>query len=341
MNTSHQFLPAIVAAAIIHFGHGALADDAWIKSPQNPMLSLSTGDAFDSQNIFAPNIVKDGGKYFLFYAGGPSGPGNSGDFVGYQLGLALSDDGEKWTKTGKPLLPLGERDNFHATPSLLRNPAGELLKIDGVWHMVYCGNRADEIGHATSRDGLTWEKDPRNPIFRSAYSPHLVQVDGELRMYYISKPRPVEGKAVPWEVRLATGKDFLSLKAHAANPVLTVSQPWEKGALFYPYVIREGDVWLMFYAAYWTMHPEGKNATAIGIARSLDGVQWTKNPANPVLTPTPTSTYDSVYTSSQSVMRDGDLWRMYYAGRIDKIHKYFSIGQATRRGQLDWVVGAK
>lgn len=341
VNTLPGFLKIVLAATIIQVTHRTQADEPWVKSPRNPMLSLGTGEAFDSQNIMSPSIVKDGGKYFLFYAGGPSGPRNGGELVRYQLGLALSDDGEKWTKTGQPLLPLGERDDFHATPALLRNPTGELLKIDGVWHMVFCGNRADHIEHATSRDGLTWEKDPRNPIFKSAYSPNLVQVDGELRMYYIAKPRPVDGKAVPWEVHLATGRDFHSLKAHPSNPVLTVSQPWEKGALFYPYVLREGETWLMFYAAYWTQHPEGQGATAIGLARSVDGVKWTKNPANPVLKPTVKSEYDSVYTSSQSVIRDGDLWRLFYAGRIDKIHKYYSIGQATRRGRLDWAEGGE
>ena len=329
-------IPRLLATTFILFIQASTHADEWIKSPQNPLLSLGKEGDFDSQNIFAPCVVKDGGKYFMFYAGGPSGPKNGGDYVRYQLGLALYEDGKTWKKTGQPLLPLGERDNFHATPALLRNPAGELLKIDGVWHMLYCGNRYDHIEHATSRDGLTWEKDPRSPVFKSAYSPHIVQVDDELRLYYIAKPRPIDGKPVPWEVRLAMGKDFYSLKTRDDNPVLKVSQPWEKGALFYPYVMREGETWLMFYGAYWTQHLAGKNATAIGIARSSDGVHWTKNPGNPVLTPTVGSSYDAVYTTSQSIIRDGDTWRMFYAGRINQVHKYFAIGEATKRGKLLW-----
>jgi len=46
----------------------------WIKSGRNPMLSLGQGDAFDSRNIMSPSIAKDGGRYYLFYAGGPLGP---------------------------------------------------------------------------------------------------------------------------------------------------------------------------------------------------------------------------------------------------------------------------
>ena len=306
----------------------------WVKSSKNPMLSLGQAGDFDSQNLFGPCVVKDGGKYWMFYCGGPAGPKTGEELVRYQIGLALSDDGETWKKTGKPLMPLGERDNFHATPALLRDPAGNLLKIDGVWHMVFCGNRADDIEHATSRDGLTWEKDARSPIYKSAYAPHLVKVGDEIRMFYISKPPKRDGKSVPWEVHLATGADLYSLKPHASNPVLTVSQPWEKGALFYPYVLKEDDIWVMFYASYWQNHPTSKGATAIGTATSSDGVKWTKNPSNPVLTPSPDSTYDSVYNSSESVIRDGDTYRLYYAGRIDTIHKYFSIGLATKSGKL-------
>ena len=307
---------------------------AWVKSPKNPMLALGAPDAFDSQNLFGPAIAKDGGKFFLFYCGGPSSPKNGGQHVRYQLGLALSDDGEKWVKTGAPLLPLGERDDFHAAPALLRDPAGNLLKPGGRWHMVFCGNRADDVELATSRDGLKWEKDSRSPIFQAAYSPNLVQAGDELRMYYIHKPKSPDGKAKPWEVHLATGRDFHSLAPHPANPLLTISQPWEKGALFYPYVLREGATWVMFYAAYWQNHPSSKSATAIGLATSRDGVRWTKRAANPVLTPTPDSAYDSIYTSSQSVLRDGDGYRLYYGARVDMVHKYFAIGLATKRGPL-------
>ncbi len=306
----------------------------WVKSPKNPMLRLGPPEAFDSQNLFGPAIAKDGGKFHLFYCGGPSGPKNGGELVRYQLGLALSDDGETWTKTGRPLLPLGARDDFHATPALLRDPAGNLLKPDGVWHLVFCGNRADDVEHATSRDGLNWEKDPRSPIFKAAYSPNLVQTEGELRMYYIHKPKLPDGKTGPWEVHLATGKDLYSLKPHPANPLLTVSQPWEKGALFYPYVLREKETWVMFYAAYWQDHPSSKSATAIGLATSRDGVRWTRHAANPVLTPTPGSAYDSIYTSSQAVLRDGDGYKLYYGGRVDMVHKYFAIGLASTRGPL-------
>jgi predicted GH43/DUF377 family glycosyl hydrolase len=310
----------------------AKADSEWIKSDKNPMLTLGREGDFDSQNIMSPAIVKESGQYFLFYSGGPLGPRNGGELIKYQLGLALSRDGETWKKTGKPLLPLGERDNFHVTPALLRNPDGALHKERALWHMVYCGNRENDVEYATSSDGLQWTKSPRSPIYRRAYAPSLVQVGSEIRMYYIHSP---EDKR-PWEVHLATGRDLFSLKPHPANPMLKVSQAWEKNALFYPYVIREGNTWILFYASYWDRkNPEDrKTRTAIGIATSADGLRWTKHEGNPILTPIDGSPYESVYNSSQSVIRDGDHYKMYYATRIDMVHKYYSICLARKPGGI-------
>jgi hypothetical protein len=309
----------------------------WVKSPKNPMISLGDGGDFDSQNIMSPAVAKEGGRYYLFYSGGPLGPRNGGKLVRYQLGVALSEDGEIWKKTAAPLLPLGERDNFHVTPALLRNSAGAVHRQDDLWHMIYCGNREHDVEHATSPDGLRWTKDHRNPIYQRAYAPTLVWTGSELRMYFIHDPEGSNAEKRPWEVHLASGPDLYSLMPHPANPMLKVSQPWEKQALFYPYVIREGATWIMFYASYWDnkdrpVIPGGY--TAIGMATSSDGLRWTKHEANPILTPIPGSAHESVYNSSQAVIWDGDHYKMYYATRIDMIHKYYAICLARRQGKL-------
>ena len=72
-----------------------------------------------------------------------------------------------------------------------------------------------------------------------------------------------------------------------------------------------------------------------GMATSHDGMAWTKNAdGNPILKPIPGSAYESVYNSSQSVTRDGDHYNIYYASRIDMIHKYYAICMARKTGKL-------
>jgi predicted GH43/DUF377 family glycosyl hydrolase len=100
--------------------------------------------------------------------------------------------------------------------------------------------------------------------------------------------------------------------------------------------MKEDDTWIMFYASYWDKKDpnDTKGYTAIGMATSRDGLRWSKHERNPILTPIPGSPYESVYNSSQSVIRDGDHYKMYYATRIDMIHKYYAICMATKPGRL-------
>ncbi len=49
-----------------------------------------------------------------------------------------------------------------------------LVDDDGTYHLWYTGYAADRpptmsLGHATSRDGLHWERDPGNPIFSGSW----------------------------------------------------------------------------------------------------------------------------------------------------------------------------
>ena len=300
----------------------------WVRSPANPMLSLGPEGAFDGFNIFAPCAVKVGGRYYLYYSGGPNP-----EYTKHQIGLALSDDGAHFDKVAEPLFPLTERTNFHATPALLRRPSTRLLKEGGLWHMVFCGNRGNDLEHATSRDGLTWTLDERNPIYQGTYAPSLVKVGDEYRLYH------VYGGRRPWEIHLSTGKDLYSFKPHPANPMLVADQAWESidvpgnNALVYPYVLKEGDTWIMFYASYWNS-PIERPSTAIGMATSRDGLHWTKYPDNPVLKPDPKSAFDSRYVSSESIIRDGDGYKMYYGARIGTVHRYYAIGMAERQGKL-------
>ena len=101
---------------------GSIGCDALFRRPPHPKpdLSLSpTNSSFDSWNIFAPFVSKIGTHWHLYYSGGPkTQPG----YLSYQIGLATAPGPEgPWTKHGTPLLPLGEEDNFHATPTLLQS----------------------------------------------------------------------------------------------------------------------------------------------------------------------------------------------------------------------------
>lgn len=238
--------------------------------------SSESSTAFDSFDVLTPFVAPIGDYWYLYYAGGPrSGVNASCDPYGYcwdQIGVAMSaSPAGPWIRYGPPLMPLGTEDNFHCCPSLLRGENNVILWEDGKLHLIFNGNRKDDIYLATSRNGVDWEKE-LEPIHRG-YSPDILRVNGLLWLFSISKER------TPWFVTLAVGPTWRTLRDQ--GPVLEAqTQPWEAGSLFYPFVMR-GDQWTLTYSSYGHrevlgMPPGNVTVTAIGMAYSDDGRRWQK-----------------------------------------------------------------
>ena len=67
--------------------------------------------------------------------------------------------------------------------------------------------------------------------------------------------------------------------------------------------------------------------TAIGLAHSRDGMSFSKCESNPVLWPVVGDSFDSTYVGCPCFVTAGvETPLLYYAGRVDQAHKYFSIG---------------
>jgi hypothetical protein len=61
-----------------------------------PVLTRGSGDDFDARGPGTRHVFLSGGRYVMLYEGFGAGPGVA-------IGLALSDDGEHWTKARGPL----------------------------------------------------------------------------------------------------------------------------------------------------------------------------------------------------------------------------------------------
>jgi hypothetical protein len=112
-------------------------------------------------NPSGSNILDDANiwnnKFVMYYDGTTGGV--------EEIGLAYSTNGILWKGYGRVL----ERGGGSTWDSDYTS-YGTVVKIDDTWHMWYSGSGysggANEgIGHATSQDGLNWQRDPNNPIF--------------------------------------------------------------------------------------------------------------------------------------------------------------------------------
>ncbi|MGE3316030.1 MAG: hypothetical protein AB7O26_13025 [Planctomycetaceae bacterium] len=300
-----------------------LAPQNWIRDTDEPSLLLGPENAFDDTHIFAPCVVRSGQQFNLYYCGSR---GTVAERV-FHVGLATSDDGRKFNrKKNVPIFEFGDGKHSILTPTILRDTSGVAALDNGQWRMWFSSTDfADKSGlhtlhESTSSDGVRWSV-PSPPQLEHVYAPTVVKDDAGYRLWYADVSKS------PWLVRAATSSDGRRWNVHP-DPVITIDQKWERERLFYPCVVQENGVFLMWYGSYWSEHP---NKTAIGFAASVDGLRWHKHPQNPVLRPDPSRAWESHYTTSESVMRLSDgTWRMWYATRKAPpfVNKYFAIGTA-------------
>jgi hypothetical protein len=109
----------------------------------------------------------------------------------------------------------------------------------------------------------------------------------------------------------------------AGNPVLTPGPAgsWDAGALGSMTVLRVADLFHMYYEA-WGIRGSGKiiadyDSLQIGHATSPDGVHWTKDPANPVLSRGSRGAWDHRGTWDPFVLYEEGVFKMWYGGGPD------------------------
>ena len=239
----------------------------------------------------------------------------------------------EWEKyPGNPVLNIGasgtwEDLHVHA-PSVL---------FDGVkYHMWYTGQDSLKvrIGYATSADGIVWNKSPGNPVLDHGASGTWEEIhvahptvlfDGtKYQMWYAGYD-----SSSFWRIGYATSSDGIVWKKHPDNPVLDVgpSGTWDDYQIYDPTILFDGAKYHLWYTGY-----DGSNS-GIGYATSADGIVWEKHPANPVLNPGPSGTWDDYHVGSPTVLFDGTKYRMWYAAN-DGSHR--RTGYATSADGIVW-----
>lgn len=296
----------------------------WTKYPGNPVLVPGSATDWDREFVGFGSVIYHGGKYHMWYSGG--------SFTSNLLiGHATSDDGIIWTKDiNNPVLnpgPAGSWDeNWIHLPSV--------LVINNTFHMWYTGHKGTnrsfdfQIGHATSSDGITWTKDPNNPVLTRGATgawdyawiagPSVIYDGSKYHLWYGA----YDGTNM---IRFghATSSDALTWTKDPSNPVLGrgYSTSWDYPRVDSPCVIFDGETFHMFYSGgnYFTWK--------IGYATSTDGSIWTKYASNPVLLPGQTGSWDSRAIMPMTVMdSSGVKYKMWYQG--SKEENFGSIGYA-------------
>ncbi len=169
------------------------------------------------------------------------------------------------------------------------------------WFMYYVGTKfydEGEIGHfgsiglATSENGTTWMKYPKNPIIEpspiklsnkkpntltKALTPSVILYKNQYYMVYARKIN-----LGPPRLYLAISKNGITFEDIGTKPILEITEPWEVQGINHPKLFFLGDNFYFYYV--------GKNAhdefqLGFAQARADNLINWEKTKPTPILSP--------------------------------------------------------
>lgn len=208
-----------------------------------------------------------------------------------------------------------------------------VFSANGRFYLTYAGwdGTGYQTGMAESRDLVTWTdrrlimaRDPADPVTRfnvnmatilrenELYSPgRLIKVNGRYLGAWHAYPNAgyETGAAV---IGLAWSDDLLRWERTA--PILQPQDgaAWEQGGLYKPYLVKDGDTYLLFYNAK-TREQRWHEQT--GLAMSKDLKTWTRYEGSPLIRNGATpGAPDSRFASDPAVYRHDGEWAMFYFG---------------------------
>jgi hypothetical protein len=177
---------SIILLFLVSTFTASFAQINWTKDTlNNPVLTTGPEGSWDDYVLYPHGILFDGTTYHMWYGGH--------DGTNVRIGYASSNDGISWEKHPEnPILDLGEKGEWDYYWAY--RPC--VLYKDNTYHMWYSGYDLStvRIGYATSQDGISWEKNPQNPVLDLGEvgvwddghtgAPSVLYMDGKYHMWY-------------------------------------------------------------------------------------------------------------------------------------------------------------
>ena len=257
-------------------------------------IVIANGPPGSPDSVWArdPSVLIDtGGVYRMWYRGS--------DGFRWRILYATSTDGIVWNKQGTVL----DSSGLIGAPFVSRE--------DSTYHLWFQDQADGTIRQASSVDGRSWSP-PAVALApgtsgawdrANALTPWVVKTSPGYLMYYTGSDGSSEA------IGVAASTTYTGFSALFGGPIISIGPPgsWDDSAVRFPAVFP-GSLWTMYYA--------GRNSSvwSIGIATSSDGLNWTKAPGNPILTPAPYPSWENLGINGGSPLSDSGGLRFYYSG---------------------------
>lgn len=228
-----------------------------------------------------PHVIQFESRYLMYFSIPPFA-NKTGLENGWNIGIAESTDLINWKKTGE-ITPAGEYEQKG-----LCAPCA--LVLDGKVHLFYqtYGNgKNDAICHAVSNDGLTFERDQSNPIFKPvgdwncgrAIDAEVAKFKNRFLLFFATRDPDYEIQ-MQGVAAAPSSTDFgkNDWKQLTDSSIMVPEYDWEGKCVEGASIIQRGDDLYMFYAGSYNNAPQ-----QIGVAKSTDGILWEKLSKEPFL----------------------------------------------------------
>ncbi|SDF40949.1 family 43 glycosylhydrolase [Terriglobus roseus] len=268
-----------------------------------------------------PSVIEFKGRFLMYYSipgGVPDQSPNAAEVNGWGVGIAESKDLLHWVKVGElPQTQAVEKNGIAA-------PGARV--IDGVVHLFYqtYGQGAkDSICHATSVDGVQFVKDAANPVYHPtkmawsvgrAIDAEVTVMPDRIMMYFATRDPQMHKQIIgaasaPRHAKLTRG-DWTDVSVDL--PTLTPELPWEHICTEAPSVVEHDGFYYLFYAGGWNNEPQ-----QIGVARSHDGIHFTRLSDEPLLTNGAKGSWNSSESGHPGVLQVGNRTFLFFQGNDD------------------------
>lgn len=269
-----------------------------------------------------PHVINFKGRYLMYYSIPPykNDPGS-----GWNIGIAESRDLIHWSKVGEIIPAVGaeyEKKGLCAPGALVR---------DGVVHLFYqtYGNmQKDAICHATSEDGISFKRNPTNPVFRPtgdwncgrAIDAEVCEFRGKYYLYFATRDKDfktqMQGVAVAPRNSNFNREEW---KQVGDAPILYPELDWEKDCIEGASIAKKGKKMFMFYAGAYNNAPQ-----QIGVAESKDGIHWKRVFISPFVANGEPGEWNSSESGHPHLFTDIDgRTYLFYQGNNDKGRTWF------------------
>lgn len=311
----------------------AVEKQPWVKFASNPVLSPTPG-GWDSDFVVQPRVFYDKQTYRMWYVGGKQ--------EAIAIGYAVSLDGISWAKRVAPVLTTGGQGAWDSSEdglgSVYWNGTQFLMWYRGVSSRFVSG----AFGLAMSVDGIAWVKYSGNPILvpssvdlRFMTTPNVLKTSALFNMWYAARGEDDQPVSQVQRILYATSFDGIHWEKYTGGPKVALqpnstAEVWDSGSVYSPAVYSDGTNYGLWYSALNQTFLEPR----IGFATSKDLTSWTKFPGNPVLTPGPPGSWDSVGVENPNIITGNLGFMLFYDGIGETIAGRIGLAQPPMGFQI-------